>query len=171
MLRIEPAALLIGDQVQNLVPQLDGVVMVAFARGRDQMLADDLLFASLERRLRRDLLELGVFLNIIGTHAIQNEIGLVGHAHNMILAGMRQQAAFVDELDERETGVFLQRRLPLLRAQQHYQFNDRARLTQRRQAGRNELLSVRAHYDLGENERELEENVLEEGRDIGQCLL
>jgi len=58
-------------------------------------------------RLRTQLLELGVLLDVVGAHPVQDELGLVGHAHNVILARVRQQAALVYQLDEGQAGVLL----------------------------------------------------------------
>ena len=41
------------------------------------------------------------------------------------LHGVGEEAALVDELDEGQPGVLLQRVLPLLRAQQHHELHDR----------------------------------------------
>jgi hypothetical protein len=34
--------------------------------------------------------------DVVGAHAVEDELGLVGHAHNVVLHGVRQQPAFVD---------------------------------------------------------------------------
>jgi len=134
-LGIIPTALLVRDQVEYLVIEPGRKVVVALPRRRDQMLADHLLLAPLRRRLRARRAKLALPPHILGAHPTQNEVGLVGHAHNVVLAGVRQQPALVDQLDEREARVLLQRGLPLLGAQQHDELDHRARLLEGREAG------------------------------------
>ena len=38
-------------------------------------------------------LEIGVLDDVLGAHAVQNELGLVGHADDVVLHGVRQQPA------------------------------------------------------------------------------
>ncbi len=133
--RLEPATLLIRDQIQDLVSQPDREVVVALPRRRDQMLADHLLLAPLQRRLSAGLLVLGVLFDVISAHAVEDEVSLVGHAHNVILAGMGEQATLVDELDEREAGVLLQGCLPFLGAKEHDELDDGRGLAESGEAG------------------------------------
>ena len=135
------------------------------------MLAYDLFLFALRRCLTAHLLEIGMLLDVLGSHAIQNKVGLIGHAHNVVLAGVRQQSALVDQLNERQARMLLQRCLPLLRAQQHDELDHRAGLSQGGQARGDELLAVRAHYNFGQQLRELDQYVFEEGRDGHKRLL
>ena len=52
--------------------------------------------------------------HVVGAHPVEDELCLIGHAHNMILHGVGEEAALVDELYEGQAGVLLQRILPLL---------------------------------------------------------
>ena len=52
------------------------------------MLAYDLFFLALHCGLGAELLELGVFFNVVRSHSVQYEIGLVGHSNDVVFAGM-----------------------------------------------------------------------------------
>ncbi len=55
--------------------------------------------------------------HVICAHPVEDELRLVGHAHNVVLHGVGEQAALVDELYEGQPGVLLQRVLPLLESE------------------------------------------------------
>ena len=63
--------------------------------------------------------------------------------------------ALVDELNEGETGVFLQWILPLLWAQQHHQLNDRRALLQCHQTSTHITTLVHTHQQYTENYQHL----------------
>jgi hypothetical protein len=87
-------------------------------------------------------LKLCMFLYVICPHAIENELCLVGHPHNMIPGGMGEQAAFVHQLDERQARMLLQGVLPFLRAQQHHQLHHRGALLQGHQAWNKSISNI-----------------------------
>lgn len=72
--------------------------------------------------------------------------------------------SFVDEFNESETGVFLQRILPLLRAEQHDQLHHRLALLEREEAlaFEQQFLAVRAEERLREERREVDHDLPEE---------
>ncbi len=59
----------------------------------------------------------GVLEHVIGAHPVEDELRLVGHPHNVVLHGVGEEAALVDELYEGQPGVLLQRVLPLLESE------------------------------------------------------
>lgn len=111
---VAPGAVLVGQDVAGLLQQAARDHVVPAARGCDEVVAHALLLAPLQQRLRALRLEVGVLKDVVGAHPVQDELGLVGHAHDVVLHGVRQQPAFVDELDEGQPRVLLQRVLPLL---------------------------------------------------------
>ncbi len=52
--------------------------------------------------------------DVVSTHPVEDELRLVGHPHDVVLHGVGEEAALVDELYEGQPGVLLQRVLPLL---------------------------------------------------------
>lgn len=96
--------------------------------------------------------KIGMFQHIIGSHPVQDELGLVGHPDNVVLHGVREQPSLVDQLNESQPGVLLQAVLPLLRAQQHHQLNHGVGVLERRQtfAFHQQLLAVRSYQRFGE---------------------
>jgi hypothetical protein len=55
--------------------------------------------------------------HVISAHPVEDELRLVGHPHDVVLHGVGEQAALVDELYEGQPGVLLQRVLPLLESE------------------------------------------------------
>ena len=55
--------------------------------------------------------------HVISAHPVEDELRLVGHPHNVVLHGVGEEAALVDELYEGQSGVLLQRVLPLLESE------------------------------------------------------
>ena len=136
-------------------------------------------------------LEVGVLHHVLGPHPVEDELGFVGHANDVILHGVRQEPntnrtrlksttsatnyhpirnqsgelpAFVDELDEGEPGVLLQWVLPLLRAEQHDQLYDRLALLEGEEAlaFEQQLLAVRPQQRLGEERCEVDHDLAQE---------
>lgn len=97
-----------------------------------------------------------MFDHVFGPHSVQDKFCFIGNADDVIFHGVRQETikknkdwfisnpnkvlfhsqlpALVDELDEGQPGVLLQRVLPLLRAQQHDQLYHRLALFKRGQS-------------------------------------
>lgn len=66
-----------------------------------------------------------MFADVLGAEPVQNEVRLVGHPQHVVPGRVGHQSSLVDEFDEGESGVLLQRCLPFLWAQEHHQLNDR----------------------------------------------
>ena len=54
---------------------------------RDEVVAHLLLLATLLLGRVACALELGVLEHVVGAHPVQDELGLVGHAHDVVLSG------------------------------------------------------------------------------------
>ena len=107
---VEIVDLVVEHQREKLVLEPVGDQLVALTRGADEMVREVLLVSTFDGRLIGQLLEFARLANVVGTHAIEDEISLVGHFDHVIFARVSQQTSFVDELDERETSVFLDER-------------------------------------------------------------
>ncbi|CAN8012285.1 unnamed protein product, partial [Ixodes pacificus] len=116
---IAPGAVPVGQDVQHLLQRSAGHQRVASPRGRDQVVAHHLLFLPVHCRFQKDEshLELSVLENVVRPHAVEDKLCLVGHPDDV--KGGSYTPSFVDELDEGEARVLLQRVLPLLGAEQH----------------------------------------------------
>lgn len=73
--------------------------------------------------LKKTHLKIGMLQNIISPHPVQNKLRFIGHPDDVVSHSVGQEPAFVDQLDEGQPRVLLQRVLPLLGAQQHHQLH------------------------------------------------
>jgi hypothetical protein len=119
---------LVGQNVDDFLQKPAGDDIVPASSSRDQVVAHLLLLPSVNLRLsalrllkqtpirkysshsntRKNYFKIRVLEHVVGAHAVEDELGLVGHAHNVVLHGVRQQPPFVDQLDEGEPSVLLQ---------------------------------------------------------------
>jgi hypothetical protein len=181
-IHVPPGTMFVGQNVPNLLQQSTGDDVVSSSGGRDQVVAHPLFFLAFhqglgalrlkqqnDRSLLVDVfldahLEICMFEHVVRSHPVQDELGLVGHPDDVVLHRVRQQSALVYQFDERQTGVFLQRVLPLLRAQQHHQFHNGVAVLEGGQAFalHQQLLSVRPHQRLRQERREINHDLSEE---------
>ncbi len=99
--------MLSAEDVHDFVDQFGGQHSVPPPGGRDQVIAHLLLVWPVDEVAFAAGLELGVLKDVVGSHAIEYELGLVGHPDDVVLHRVTQKTTLVDQLDEGEAGVLL----------------------------------------------------------------